>query len=133
MAAVFYHNQEQKEAIDTSLTRLAADIKGDVQTKVLPYSGFTLAEDYHQKHALRRTKSIMEEFRRMYPNQQGLVDSTAAARVNGYLAGYGECDRLEAEIIDLGLSKDATRRLLRNVCGLKRAMSCPLGDETDNR
>ena len=117
MAAVFYHNEEQKKAIDKSLTRVASRITGKIQTKVLPYTGFTLAEDYHQKHALRRSQWALEELRQMYPTSQGLVGSTAAARINGYLAGYGRCEQLQDEIDELGLSAEGSKRLLEKVCG----------------
>jgi hypothetical protein len=59
----------------------------------------------------------MKEFQRMHPNPGKFVDSTAAARVNGYLAGHGECERLKTEIKDLGLSPEGTKRLLQAVCG----------------
>ncbi len=122
MAAVFYHDEEQKKAIEESLDRIASSLRGKIKTKVLPLTGFTLAEDYHQKYALRRSTAIMEEFQAMYPALEGFVDSTAAARVNGYLAGYGTCERLKEEIEDLGLSADGARRLLKAVCGRKALM-----------
>ncbi len=117
MAAVFYHNQEQKEAIDQSLASIAPQIRGSIQTKVMPYTGFTLAEDYHQKYILRRSSALLKEFQRMYPGLEGFVDSTAAARLNGYLAGHGGCDRLQAEIDDFGLSSEGRKQLLQAVCG----------------
>jgi hypothetical protein len=40
-----------------------------------------------------------------------LAGSTAAARVNGYLAGYGAPVELQAELDGLGLSPDARRKL----------------------
>jgi hypothetical protein len=39
------------------------------------------------------------------------MNSTAAARVNGYLGRFGTAARLEAEIDRLGLSDDARREL----------------------
>ncbi len=117
MAAVFYHDQAQKEAIDKSLDRLKSKINARIQTRVLPYTGFTRAEDYHQKYILRQSRALMREFQRMYPSPERLVDSTAAARVNGYLAGHGGCARLKAEVKHLGLSPEGTESLLQAVCG----------------
>jgi len=117
MAAVFYHNQEQKEAIEESLVRIASEIKTKIKTQVLPYTGFTRAEDYHQKYTLRKSQVVMKEFQRMYQNSERFVDSMAAARINGYLAGHGGCERLKQEIDDLGLSPEGTKRLLKVVCG----------------
>ena len=54
----------------------------------------------------------MDEFRTFYPEVQNFVDSTAAARVNGYLAGYGTKTALQADLDILGLSLDGRKRLL---------------------
>jgi hypothetical protein len=40
------------------------------------------------------------------------VDSTAAARVNGYVGGHGTMEQLEREIAELGLSEEGQERLL---------------------
>ncbi|MFZ0131742.1 MAG: hypothetical protein WAK95_04320 [Desulfobacterales bacterium] len=51
-----------------------------------------------------------------------MVDSTAAARVNGYLGGCGTAADLQADIDRLGLSDDAARYLQkvhRSAFGLK--------------
>ena len=122
MAAVFYHNQKQKKAIEESLARVAENMIGEVKTRVLPFTGFTLAEGYHQKHTLRGSPMIMQEFQAMYPTLEGLVASSATARVNGYLAGYGSCERLQEEIDELGLSAQGTKRLLQAVCGTQDVM-----------
>ena len=47
-----------------------------------------------------------------HPDPADLVNSTAAARVNGYLGGYGTLADLQAEIDDLGLSPEAREELL---------------------
>ncbi|MHB0856378.1 MAG: hypothetical protein ACYC5M_02270 [Anaerolineae bacterium] len=43
------------------------------------------------------------------------MDSTAAARVNGYVGGYGSAEVLEREVDLLGLSPEATSRLWEKV------------------
>ena len=122
MAAVFFHSEEQKKAIEASRARVAENIGGEVKTRVLPFTGFTLAEGYHQKHTLRRSQLFMQEFQSMYPTLEGFVASTAAAKVNGYLAGHGTCDRLKEEIDGFGLSGEGSNRLLKNVCGRRAGM-----------
>ena len=59
-------------------------------TEIIPFTRFYLAEDYHQKFRLRRELDIYEEFRFMYPKEGDFINSTSAARVNGYLAGYAD-------------------------------------------
>ncbi|MHB8764082.1 MAG: hypothetical protein ACYDA8_07065 [Deferrisomatales bacterium] len=46
--------------------------------------------------------------------------STAAARLNGYLGGYGTRDQLEAELDALGLSAEGRERLRAVVGGRRR-------------
>jgi peptide-methionine (S)-S-oxide reductase len=49
----------------------------------------------------------------MCPDSKDFVNSTAAARVNGYLAGHGSEEMIRQEIDRLGLSPDARQMLLR--------------------
>ena len=109
---VFYHDDRQKELAIASRDRLTANFNREIHTEILPYSGFYRAEDYHQKYKLRHARDIMKEFEHMYPDFADIVDSTAAARINGYLYGYGSLDNLDKEVDGFGLSADAKQRLL---------------------
>lgn len=57
----------------------------------------------------------MDEFRALYPAEADFVASTAAARVNGYLGGYGSLEQLRAEREELGLSPAAVDGLMELV------------------
>jgi peptide-methionine (S)-S-oxide reductase len=71
-----------------------------------------MAENYHQKYRLRQSPTFMEEFTALYPDPTDLVNSTAAARVNGYLGGYGTLADLQTEIDDWALSPETREMLL---------------------
>ena len=58
-----------------------------------------------------RAEELYEELRASYPNERDFTDSTAAARINGYLAGHGSSRQLDAEIGKLGLSAESEQRL----------------------
>jgi peptide-methionine (S)-S-oxide reductase len=90
-------------------------VKGKIYTEILPLSTFYRAEDYHQKYYLRRNSWIAEDFQAVYPGAKEFTDSTAAARVNGYLAGFGSIENLKKEIKDFGLSKETEKKLLQTV------------------
>jgi peptide-methionine (S)-S-oxide reductase len=110
-AAIFYHNDSQKKlALETS-AHLQATLTGKIMTDIIPFTEFFLAEEYHQKHALQHSYEYLQEFKAMYPLFQDIISSTAAARINGYLGGYGTLDNLQEELHSYGLSVQANEHL----------------------
>jgi peptide-methionine (S)-S-oxide reductase len=112
----FFSDEAQRDAIEASRARLEAGLgpAGRVTTQVRPLERFHMAEDYHQKYYLRNSGAPASEFEAMYPSPDGLRDSTAAARVNGWLGGGGPSQGLLAEIDGYGLSEGAKTKLLRS-------------------
>ena len=111
MNAVFYHDEQQKMAALDSRAKMEEMTGRTVRTRVLPLKSFTLAEDYHQKYLLRRDTDLMRQLKRIYPTISGLVNSTAAARLNGYVGGYGNMVQLERELALLGISESSQKAL----------------------
>lgn len=124
-AIVFYHNEAQKRAAEASKQRLAEKLGRPVRTEIRLYTGFTLAEGYHQKHALQRYPEFMEELVSVYPTMSDLITSTAAARLNGYVGGDSTCEALLQEVDRLGLSPARQQYLRTIVCKRKQSVSCP--------
>ncbi len=110
--ALFFHDEKQKKAALESAEREAARLKTKIQTEILPATEFYRAEDYHQKYFLRQDRLLMKEFQAMYPSGRDFMNSTAAARVNGYLGGYGNDAVWKEELNQLGLSEEARKKLL---------------------
>ena len=115
MNAVFYHDDAQKQAANRSKERLSAETGRVVRTSIVPVRTFTLAEDYHQKYTLGRNTDIMRRMRAIYPEMRDFVNSTAAARLNGYLGGKGTRVQLDKEIRLLGLTEAGEKHLRRSV------------------
>lgn len=127
MSIIFYHSEDQRRlAIETKESE-EARLGRHVFTEIVPFSEFYLAEDYHQKYYLRQESALMAEFRAIYPATEDFVASTAVARVNGYVGGYGELATLEEELSLLGLSEAGRQRLLEIAArGLEPV--CPIPD-----
>jgi peptide-methionine (S)-S-oxide reductase len=104
MNAIFFHNERQREAAMASLAALEKKSGVKVRSEVLPLRTFYAAEDYHQKYVLKRRSDLVLEMSRIYPREKDFVDSTAVARLNGYVGGNGSAEQLAREIERLGLS-----------------------------
>jgi peptide-methionine (S)-S-oxide reductase len=111
MAAAFPTDADQLAQAIASRDRLGFEAATPIIAHA--HARFYLAEDYHQKYHLRQHAELMREFAGYSPRQ--LVDSTVAARLNGYVGGRGTLARLRDELPGFGLSGGATAYLLRTV------------------
>lgn len=116
MSAVLYNTEEQRRLAEESRDRLAASV-GNVYTRIAPLERFYVAEDYHQKYRLRNMPDLYRDLEAIYPDSADFRESTAAARINGYLDGNGRCSELTDEIDRLGTGEVGRKLLLRSVCG----------------
>lgn len=110
-AILFYHDASQEKAARDHVARLEKERGRQVQTEVVPFREFYMAEDYHQKYFLKGEPALYGQIREVYPEEKDLVSSTAAARINGYLGGNGSLGQLRKEIHLLGLSPEGQKRL----------------------
>lgn len=109
MSAVFTADEKQEETALRKKKELE-ELSGEmIYTEILPLDTFYVAEGYHQKYRLRQAKEIEAEFKQAYPDEKDFILSTAAARVNGYLAGLGTSYQFRNEKKLLGLSPVAVK------------------------
>jgi len=109
-SAVFYRTDDERRLAEESKSAIEG-VLGGVRTAIEPLDRFYRAEDYHQKYRLRSSRTIMSAFRRLFPDDRDFVDSTAAARVNGWLDGCGDADGIERDLPRLGLGEEALAEL----------------------
>jgi methionine-S-sulfoxide reductase len=111
---ILFHNEEQKRLAFASKESLERKLGTRIMTEIAPYTMFYRAEGYHQKYYLQNRKEIAREYRAVYPADKDFTDSTATARVNGYIGGYGNLASFDKEAGLLGLSPKGIQ-LLRDV------------------
>lgn len=110
---VLVHDETQREAAEASAAALEERTGQSVETAIEPLDSFTLAEDYHQKYELRATPVLGAEIEDIYG--PALVDSTVAARLNGFVAGHADPDRRAELLADIALSPAALSELERRL------------------
>ncbi|MFP3879739.1 MAG: peptide-methionine (S)-S-oxide reductase MsrA [Dehalococcoidia bacterium] len=98
MSIIFYHNSEQFTLATESKQREEASLGRRVYTEIIPFSEFYVAEDYHQKYHLQQVPELMEELTVIYPNFADFRDSTAVARINGYIGGHVTFEELQEQL-----------------------------------
>ena len=112
---IFYHNDEQRKLVEAAKAQEEARTGRTMHVTIEPYTRFYLAEDYHQKYYLQGNADMRREFEGIFSDPLDFTNSTAAARVNGYVGGNGTREQLENELDDLGLSPEGEQALLRRV------------------
>jgi peptide-methionine (S)-S-oxide reductase len=113
--AIFYHNDAQRREAMASKEALEQKAGKTVQSDIVPLKSFTLAEDYHQKYLLKHSalKHLLDKF---YTRPADLVDSTAAARLNGYAGQNGSKAQLSGDLNRLGVGEEG-KRVLKTLAG----------------
>jgi len=112
-SVVLVHDDAQREAAEQSKAALADRTGQSVETAVETLDSVTLAEAYHQKYELRSTPVLGDELVDLYG--PAVVDSTAAARLNGFVAGHGSDEQRAQFLADVELSPAALSELERRL------------------
>jgi hypothetical protein len=110
-SAIFYHDERQEQQANGVMKEVGERYGKKIYTELLSYTGFTRAEDYHQKYYLRNTGALMDQYKGLFSTEDAFTDSTAVMRVNGYIGGNGTVGQLEKEKDELGISAEATAAL----------------------
>ncbi len=112
-AVVLAHDDRQREVAERTRTDLESRTGTAVETAIENLDRFYLAEDYHQKYELRSTPVVADELEDRCGD--GFVDSTVAARLNGFVAGHGDDAQREALFAELDLPPAALSEVRRRL------------------
>ncbi|EJW87342.1 peptide methionine sulfoxide reductase [Wuchereria bancrofti] len=106
-SAILYVNDQQKEIVKQSLKKIQEKYNNrKLDTYVQKLVQFYQAEDYHQKYWLRCQTAI---FKKLNLNNEEVVSSLLAAKVNAFLAGYTNFDLLKQLANQYQLDNDVTK------------------------
>lgn len=112
MTAIWFHEEAQRRVIEDAKAAIETRLSGTVQTPVKPLDVFYLAEDYHQKYRLQNSP-LQKRFNVLYPSFADFNNSTAAARLNGFLAGHGSQQLFDEEHEGYGFPVEELKRSVR--------------------
>ena len=115
MSAIFFHNLTQKQLAEESFGIQLKKCPKTIYTLILPADKFYNAEDYHQKYRLRAHKFVIDQLK-LYDNES-LINNPLAAKINGWLNGYGSIDQFYKLKNALGLdsNKDLVEYLSKEI------------------
>lgn len=114
-----YQSDAQAEAIKRVKKEMEAELGEQIETEIDAYTGFTLAEERHQKYYLKRYPKVLAQLEAVYPDPQLLLDSTLAARLNGFVKGFGTKEGLRQEILGWPIDETSRQVLAEKFMALK--------------
>jgi peptide-methionine (S)-S-oxide reductase len=116
--AILFHGSAAQEQAARRSALAVHEVEGRaIATEVRPLARFYLAEDYHQKYALRRDSPRVAELRRLYPTEAEFRDAPATAKINAWCHGDLPFADLKVALARLGLEavgRDALEAVRRN-------------------
>ncbi|MFB9864769.1 peptide-methionine (S)-S-oxide reductase MsrA [Rufibacter immobilis] len=111
-SAIFCHSEDQEAAARQRIAAEEQKRHQPLHTLVLPFQHFYFAEARHQKWYLQRHHALRQELELTHPNLPQFYQTTTAARLNAYLAGFWPREKLEQVLPNLPLTAEAIQLLL---------------------
>jgi len=85
ISLVFVKNEFENRLAQAAVSRYELRAGGENRVKVAKHKAFYKAEKWCQKHFLRMFPPLMDELKHIYPDEDCLIQSTLATRLNGIL------------------------------------------------
>ncbi|RXG57161.1 Peptide methionine sulfoxide reductase [Armadillidium vulgare] len=103
MSVIFYFDNEQRKLAEESLKNEQRLKRASIETKIVPAKEFYPAEDYHQKYLLQRHPFLCNALD--IATGEEFMNSHVAARINGYIGGYGTVPAFDKEWSHWGITE----------------------------
>lgn len=105
------HGDGQLEIAEKVKREMEGELGEPIETDIAEFTSFTLAEERHQKYYLKRYPKTLEQLEGLYREADELLNSTFAARLNGFVKGFRTKDSLLEEIAGWEIGVEAKRVL----------------------
>jgi len=112
MSAIFYNDDEQKALAEKTRDKIQEGSARPIATVIRKAETFYNAENYHQKYMLRQDHQLLSALKL---SDEELIKSTAAAKLNGYVRGFGTMADFEADKNTFGLPPNVMDHLQKKV------------------
>ncbi|CAM3994722.1 hypothetical protein ALCH109712_15655 [Alkalicoccus chagannorensis] len=93
---LLYSDEMEKQIMEEKKSEWEEKKGHPIDTRIEPFSGFTTAEDYHQKYMLKRHKRAMKPIY-LEMNESDVRDSTLCARLNALAGGWMSMQEIKEE------------------------------------
>lgn len=114
MSLLFYHTEDQRLLIEVVKKEMEKSLGEPIETEIVPFHEFTPAEERHQKYYLKRYPNALDQLSEMYPFHEQLKNSTFAARLNGFVKGFGTKESVRKDIAQWNMT-DEEKHILTNL------------------
>jgi len=122
-AALFFSSPEEKAIFTTSKALMQKKTSSTIHTAIIPFTSWTLAEDYHQKYYLRGRRALMSLV--TFTDEQ-IISSSLACYLNAMVSGH--CDEKRANEIFVFVQETGNAQLIEAVSKMlgksNRTVSC---------
>ncbi|WP_081986958.1 peptide-methionine (S)-S-oxide reductase MsrA [Planococcus sp. CAU13] len=114
-----YRGEQQKKTIGIVKREMEKSLGEPIETEIAAFDKFTPADERHQKYYLKRYPNTLEQLKDLFPKPEHLVDSTFAARLNGFVKGYGKMKELKNEVGSWNINEENKEILLNKLETIK--------------
>lgn len=114
-----YRNEKQLQDVLRVKKETEATLGETIETEIAQFESFTPAETRHQKYYLKRYPQALEQIQAFFPHLEMLVNSTFAARLNGFVKGFGSRQELITEIEMWPITEDSQQVLIDKLREMK--------------
>lgn len=115
ISILFYQNETQYKTAKEIRSEYEQAQGKEIQTEFQTFNHFYTAENHHQKYFLRCFKGATEVIKNLFPDESSFIQSTIAARLNGFVRERGKLPDIKEEITHWGLSEANTKLLLETI------------------